>query len=49
MPFQYPFWKEIRVLTGNLQAARQPYILSNDDSFQAGELHRRVMTDQDRE
>lgn len=31
------------------QAARQPYIHPNDDFFQAGELYRRVMTDEDRE
>ncbi|MDD4875757.1 MAG: catalase [Dehalococcoidales bacterium] len=30
------------------QAARQPYIHPNDDFFQAGELYRRVMTDEDR-
>ena len=30
-------------------AARQPYNHPNDDYFQAGELYRRVMTDQDRE
>lgn len=42
-------WKEIRVLTSNLPAACQPYIIPNDDSFQAGELYRWVMTDEDRE
>jgi catalase len=31
------------------QAARQPYIHPNDDYFQAGELYRRVMTDEDRD
>jgi catalase len=31
------------------QAARLPYAHPNDDSFQAGELYRRVMTDGDRE
>ena len=31
------------------QAARQPYIHPNDDFFQAGELYRRVMTDEDRD
>jgi catalase len=31
------------------QAARQPYIHPNDDFFQAGELFRRVMTDEDRD
>ncbi|MFC1951029.1 catalase [Chloroflexota bacterium] len=31
------------------QESRQPYSHSNDDFFQAGELYRRVMTDQDRE
>jgi catalase len=31
------------------QAARQPYIHPNDDFFQAGELYRRVMTNEDRE
>ena len=31
------------------QAARQPYTHPNDDFFQAGELYRRVMTDEDRE
>src|SRR4030042_6123217 len=30
-------------------AGRHPYILSDDDFFQAGELYRRVMTDEDRE
>ncbi|MFC2009781.1 catalase [Chloroflexota bacterium] len=30
-------------------AARHPYTHSNDDFFQAGELFRRVMTDEDRE
>ena len=31
------------------QAARQPYTHLNDDFFQAGELYRRVMTNEDRE
>ncbi|MFC1905423.1 catalase [Chloroflexota bacterium] len=31
------------------QAARQPYKHPNDDFFQAGELYRRVMTDEDRD
>ena len=31
------------------QAARQPYVLEDDDFFQAGELYRRVMTDEDRD
>ena len=31
------------------QAARHPYIHPNDDFFQAGELYRRVMNDEDRE
>ncbi|MFC1994131.1 catalase [Chloroflexota bacterium] len=31
------------------QATRQPYTHSNDDFFQAGELYRMVMTDEDRE
>jgi len=31
------------------QAARHPYTHPNDDFFQAGELYRRVMTDEDRE
>jgi len=31
------------------QAARQPYTHPNDDFFQAGELYRRVMTDEDRD
>jgi len=31
------------------KAARQPYIHPNDDFFQAGELYRRVMTDEDRD
>jgi len=31
------------------QAARQPYIHPNDDFFQAGELYRRVMSDEDRD
>lgn len=31
------------------QAARHPYIHPNDDYFQAGELYRRVMNDEDRE
>ncbi len=31
------------------QAARNPYIHPNDDFFQAGELYRRVMTDEDRD
>jgi len=31
------------------QAVRHPYTHSNDDFFQAGELFRRVMTDEDRE
>ena len=31
------------------QDARQPYIHPNDDFFQAGELYRRVMTDEDRD
>ena len=31
------------------QAARQPYIHPNDDFFQAGELYRRVMKDEDRD
>ena len=30
-------------------AARQPYTHPNDDFFQAGELYRRVMTDEDRD
>ena len=30
-------------------AARHPYTHPNDDFFQAGELYRRVMTDQDRD
>jgi catalase len=29
------------------QAARQPYVHPNDDFFQAGELYRRVMTEED--
>lgn len=31
------------------EARRHPYTLSNDDFFQAGELYRRIMTDQDRD
>jgi len=31
------------------EAARHPYTHPNDDFFQAGELYRRVMTDEDRE
>ena len=31
------------------QAARNPYTHPNDDFFQAGELYRRVMTDEDRD
>jgi len=31
------------------EAKRQPYTHPNDDFFQAGELYRRVMTDEDRE
>jgi len=31
------------------EAARNPYTHPNDDFFQAGELYRRVMTDEDRE
>ncbi|MBN1255295.1 MAG: catalase [Deltaproteobacteria bacterium] len=31
------------------QAARHPYAHPNDDFFQAGELYRRVMTDEDRD
>jgi len=30
-------------------AGRHPYALSDDDFFQAGELYRRVMTDEDRD
>ncbi len=30
-------------------AGRHPYTLSDDDFFQAGELYRRVMTDEDRD